>query len=140
METSKLAIFDIAANLTSTRFQGVYNGKKRHASDLQKVISRAFDGSVTHMIVSATHLHDLKEVLEIANLKSSFYCTYGVHPCNANEYIKRKMTLEDYFSQIEKAIQEAPPGKLVAIGECGLDYDRLSYTPKEIQHKYLNNL
>lgn len=39
---------------------------------------------------------------------------------------------EDHFEQLEALIREAGP-KCVAIGECGLDYDRLTYSDRDTQ-------
>ena len=45
------------------------------------------------------------------------------------------MTVEDYQARIESTIEEFKDrSKLVAIGECGLDYDRFNYADKETQH------
>jgi len=133
---SKWALFDIAANLTNERFQGKYNGKKKHLPDIDTVVARARKSNVTNMIVSATQLSDFGEVLSMAKKYDNTYCTFGIHPCTSNEYIKKNIPIDEYFKSIEKCIQEEMPnGKLVAIGECGLDYDRLFCSPKEHQNK-----
>ena len=40
----------------------------------------------------------------------------------------------EYMKSMEKLIADNPR-KVVAIGECGLDYDRLHFCPKDIQKK-----
>lgn len=37
---------------------------------------------------------------------------------------------------LEKLIRDAPPGKVVAVGECGLDYKRQQFCPPDVQRKY----
>lgn len=44
------------------------------------------------------------------------------------------MNSEDYFDKLRDLIREAGP-KCIAIGECGLDYDRLHFSPLEAQKK-----
>lgn len=41
--------------------------------------------------------------------------------------------MNSYFERIDKFIADAPPGKIVAVGECGLDYDRFEFADKESQ-------
>ena len=41
--------------------------------------------------------------------------------------------LEEYFVQIDQFIENATPGKIIAIGECGLDYDRYEFADKTCQ-------
>ena len=55
--------------------------------------------------------------------------TIGVHPCRANECGD---DVEGYIQMIRRTIDEElkDKSKLVAIGECGLDYDRLDYASK----------
>ena len=45
--------------------------------------------------------------------------------------------MEEYYLKIEDTIDTyfTDKSKLVAIGECGLDYDRFNYADKETQHK-----
>ena len=41
--------------------------------------------------------------------------------------------LDEYFVQIDQFIEQATPGKIIAIGECGLDYDRFEFADKTCQ-------
>ena len=41
--------------------------------------------------------------------------------------------LVEYYEAMVKLIKEAPPGKIVAIGKCGLDYSILNYADKTQQ-------
>ena len=45
--------------------------------------------------------------------------------------------MEEYKAKIESTIEDyfEDKSKLVAIGECGLDYDRFNFADKETQHK-----
>ena len=45
---------------------------------------------------------------------------------------KAEGTIEDYFQRMKDLIEELGP-KCAAIGECGLDYDRLKFSSKEQQ-------
>lgn len=82
-------------------------------------------------------VEDAKKSYELSKRGDGFYCTIGVHPCRATEVFKNGSTVEEYHKQIESVIDEhfTDKTKLVAIGECGLDYDRLNYADKETQHK-----
>ena len=68
-----------------------------------------------------------------------FYCTIGVHPCRANEPFKdikdgesKAEYLQKYIQKIEEILESSiKKEKFVAIGECGLDYDRFEYADKE---------
>ena len=41
--------------------------------------------------------------------------------------------LKKYFMKIERFIKNAPEGKIIAIGKCGLDYDILETSDKKSQ-------
>ena len=80
-----------------------------------------------------------------------FFCTVGVHPCRANEpfndfkkdqeagaYSGPELSKEDivarYIEKIDKMLEKAERrDKFIAIGECGLDYDRFEYADKDTQ-------
>jgi Tat protein secretion system quality control protein TatD with DNase activity len=65
-----------------------------------------------------------------------FLCTVGVHPTRCDEF-KDPNTgkiSEEHAQQLVKLIEEHR-GTVVAVGECGLDYDRLEFCSKEQQLK-----
>lgn len=59
------------------------------------------------------------------------YFTCGVHPTCCNEYQESEAVVEARLVETIRSGLKA--GKLVAIGEAGLDYDRLQFCTKELQ-------
>eukprot|EP00792_Barthelona_sp_PAP020_P009212 TRINITY_DN3279_c5_g2_i1.p1 TRINITY_DN3279_c5_g2~~TRINITY_DN3279_c5_g2_i1.p1 ORF type:complete len:299 (+),score=91.89 TRINITY_DN3279_c5_g2_i1:496-1392(+) len=125
-----MKFIDIGANLTSGQYSGYYWGgkTKHHDSDVETVIQRALDNNVEHMVVTIGSLKDLKEAKKLfSNEALSF--TIGIHPTRA----------KDVANNIEKVVDglleeyNRNPDRYVAVGELGLDYDRLQFSPIEDQ-------
>lgn len=86
------------------------------------------------MLFSAGHIEDAVVSLEMAKQSPDYYATIGCHPCRANEAVGKGMTVAKYQEEVEKIIDNLEDkSKLIAIGECGLDYDRFHYADKETQ-------
>uniref|UniRef100_A0A7S3ND43 Uncharacterized protein n=1 Tax=Euplotes harpa TaxID=151035 RepID=A0A7S3ND43_9SPIT len=134
---SDIKLFDIAANLSDETFRGIYNGKKYHDEDFDVVIQRARDYGVEKFLFAAGYIEDAKISYDLSTKLEDAYITIGVHPCRATEVFKNDGSVEQYQAAIEDTIQTyfTAGSKLLAIGECGLDYDRLNYADKETQLK-----
>lgn len=138
---SKMAkkFIDIGINLTDAQFRGIYHGKQAHESDLVDVIDRARQSGMTKMLVTGSTLSDSKEALELCTSYSQqgileLYSTVGVHPCQAAEY---DAEFHGDLNPIKALAQSSSYVK--AFGEIGLDYDRLHYSPADVQRKYFKN-
>lgn len=116
-------------------YQGVYHGNKKHEADLDLVLKRAWDGGLSKMIITGTSLSDSKTALELAKTNKQLYCTVGCHPTRCGEFEKDGTDPDAY---LESLLQLALDNRdnVVAIGECGLDYDRTHFCPPDIQRKY----
>jgi TatD DNase family protein len=132
---SSRQLIDIAANLLDPMFQGIYRGNLKHKPDLDIVLARAAAFDVQHIIITAGSLSEARDAAQMVKAYPKFRLshTVGVHPTRAKE-------LEDggskYFQELlEEALLGSKEGRVVAVGECGLDYDRLEFCSKEIQLK-----
>ncbi|XP_062167205.1 uncharacterized protein LOC133873512 [Alnus glutinosa] len=129
-------MIDIAVNFTDGMFKGIYNGKQCHVSDIAAVLSRAWTAGVDRIIVTGGSLEESKDALAIAETDGRLFCTVGVHPTRCKEF-EESGDPENHFQALLSLAREGiEKGKVVAIGECGLDYDRLHFCPAEIQKKY----
>lgn len=108
-----MQLVDIGANLTHASF----------GADADEVIFRARQAGVSQIIVTGTTAEESRKALDLAARHSGLYSTAGVHPhhareCNSGTISSLKVLLED--------------PRVVAVGECGLDFNR-NYSPHPAQ-------
>jgi TatD DNase family protein len=104
-------------------------------SDRDAVIQRARDVSIEAIITIGSDLESCKSAIELSEKYDIIYTAIGIHPHDAKDF-----TEEIYLKLKEWATPPNPPlskegirgGKVVAIGETGLDY-HYENSPKEIQ-------
>jgi TatD DNase family protein len=130
-----LSYFDAAFNMTDEMFNGVYFGKNRHPPDMHRVLQRASQCNVTHMLATPGSLSQLKETLHIARAHPYIFVTAGVHPTRCREFEADGSSADEYLAEL-KALIQSHESKIVAVGECGLDYARTEFCDKETQMKY----
>uniref|UniRef100_A0A914VDK5 Deoxyribonuclease TATDN1 n=1 Tax=Plectus sambesii TaxID=2011161 RepID=A0A914VDK5_9BILA len=107
-------LVDIGANLAHPNYH----------KDLDQVIERAKAAGVVKVMVTGTSMKSSKSALELAKKHSGFlYATAGVHPHDAKEFT------ETTVAELE---QLAAAPECVAIGECGLDFNR-NFSPQDQQ-------
>ena len=84
---------------------------KDYDKDLEEVIKRLKETD-THTIVIGTDLESSKKAVELADKHEEIYAAIGVHPVDK--------PLKDFdISKFEELVKNS---KVVAIGECGLDF------------------
>jgi TatD DNase family protein len=110
-----MQLVDIGANLTHASFR----------EDLDAVLVRAREHGVSSIVVTGASVAESRRAVQIADAHG-LYATAGVHPHNARE-------CDDSTLPALRAIASHP--RVVAIGECGLDYNR-NYSPHPAQEKW----
>lgn len=103
MESHSPQYFDIAANLTDLRFQGIYNSKMYHSCDLERVFKRCQQFNVSHLLIASGDTEDLLKAYSLCKKSSTFYTTAGLHPCRANQAVDN---LPEYFADLEAKINQ----------------------------------
>jgi TatD DNase family protein len=147
---------DIGANLMDERYtDGIYYGKKRHEQDFDLVLDRALEQGVTHIILTAGTLQESRNAVQMVEIYRNKWeeennngnpplflgCTVGVHPTRCQQEfvdnLKDGQTADDILNELAELLSHgADRGYVVAIGEFGLDYDRLEFAPKDVQLEF----
>nr|GAT47833.1 deoxyribonuclease tatd [Mycena chlorophos] len=128
---------DVGVNLTDPVFRGKYRGKQRHEDDMDAMMQRAESAGVASQIITGTSLSESREAAELAK-RYGHYFTIGCHPTRVAEFTAFKGGPGAYLAALDTLVASNLKGKgrVVAIGECGLDYDRLHFASEELQRKY----
>ncbi|WMY74192.1 3'-5' ssDNA/RNA exonuclease TatD [Buttiauxella selenatireducens] len=114
-------MFDIGVNLTSSQF----------AKDHVDVVARAQLAGVSGMLLTGTNIHESRQALLLAQQYQGCWSTAGVHPHDASHW----------QDETADAIRElAGASEVVAIGECGLDFNRNFSTPAEQERAFTAQL
>ncbi|MDH5611744.1 MAG: TatD family hydrolase [Gammaproteobacteria bacterium] len=107
---------DIGVNLTGHLFR----------DDLNEVLKRAMQAGIEEMIVTGTDVEHSRAAIELCQQHpQQLYATAGVHPHHADEYTS------DTSRQLAELGKE---NCVLAMGECGLDYNR-NFSTRENQRK-----
>ncbi|ETI47161.1 hypothetical protein, variant 6 [Phytophthora nicotianae] len=111
-------------------------------SDLTAILARAKTFGVDKIIVTGGNLEESHKALQLAkehegNGLPQLFSTVGVHPTRCSEFEANGKDPDTYFAELLAVCEQGQKeGKVVAIGECGLDYDRLEFCDKATQLKY----
>ncbi|MGG1637979.1 TatD family hydrolase [Paenibacillus sp. NRS-1760] len=110
-------IIDIGVNLMHRSYN----------QDREQVVERAAANGVSPLVITGTSLRNSMEAARYAGrLPGKLYSTAGVHPHDAKSCTDETM---------KKLKQLAVQPQVVAIGECGLDYNR-DFSPRDVQRKW----
>lgn len=117
----------------------MHRGKQKHPDDFSAVLGRAKAAGVEQQIITGGSLSESRAALKLAR-EHNLFATTGCHPTRSSEV--GRMPEGQYMRQLDKLIAdnlyrpgEGPKGRCVAVGECGLDYDRLFRAGKDDQKK-----
>lgn len=107
-------MIDIGVNLTSSRFD----------KDRDEVVAHAQQAGVSGMIFTGTNVEESQAAADLAARYPGYaYATAGVHPHDAKSVDPANLTM------IRQLAQRA---EVMAIGECGLDFNR-DFSPRPQQ-------
>lgn len=109
-------IIDTHAHLMFEQFEG----------KVEEVIARAKAAGVEKIVNAGCGIESSRQSIEMADKYEGLYATVGCHPYDAAD------VTEELMAEWEKLINENK--KIVAVGECGLDYVKAKVDP-EIQKK-----
>jgi TatD DNase family protein len=93
------------------------------AGDLDSLLARAQENGVHRIITICTTVEGTQRAIQLAESHPMIWATVGVHPSNAME------APDDFIEALRTAARHP---RVVAIGECGLDYHRL---PGRMMHE-----
>jgi TatD DNase family protein len=106
-------MIDIGVNLTNSRFD----------NDIEQVINRALAVNVDAMIVTGTNIEQSQKAQQLTQqYPHCLYATAGIHPHDASTFNDKSVT------QLQTLLDDK---RVVAVGECGLDFNRNFSTPAE---------
>lgn len=111
-------MFDIGVNLTSSQF----------AKDVRQVVERAHAAGVKGMLITGTNLRQSEAASHLAQQYRGYcWSTVGVHPHDASSW-------DPHVAQHIHQIAQRP--EVVAVGECGLDFNRNFSTPAQQEEAF----
>lgn len=112
-ENNKATFIDIGVNLTNSRFD----------KDREMVIENAINAGVIGQIITGTSAKESKQAFELTQNHPNLFSTAGCHPHDAKDFTA------EHLNQLKHLLEHE---KVVAVGECGLDFNR-NFSPPDIQ-------
>lgn len=115
-------MFEIGLNLTSNQFD----------KDRTDVVERARTAGLSGMLITGTSMEESIQAQALAAQYPDFcWSTAGVHPHQASSW-------NEHAAQALRQLASSP--QVVAIGECGLDFNRNFSTPSDQERAFTAQL
>lgn len=105
-----------------------------YKDDLDQVIQRSLDASVTTIINVGVDVEKSEIAAKLESNKVKFYSTIGIHP---HEAFRLASLAQGDINKLEQ-IYLSNPAKIIAVGECGLDYAQDNSYNGYNDHNYYN--
>jgi TatD DNase family protein len=115
MSSAHPTLIDIGVNLTHASFR----------DDREEVIARAVAAGVRTMILTGTSVAGSQRALDLVRGRAELRATTGVHPHDARNADA---------AQLETLRRLIARSECVAVGECGLDFNR-DFSPRPVQER-----
>lgn len=117
-------MIDIGANLTNGRFR----------KDLPQVLRRAHAAGVEAVLITGTSMRASRDALQLMQQRQpqspvTLFTTVGVHPHDTKDFQEDGSTVREMRELVQRH-----PGVVVAVGECGLDFNR-DFSPRDMQER-----
>ena len=100
--------------------------------DRIETIERARKTGVSFFVQVGASLNDSRQAVELANQYDDMVVSAGIHPHEAHKYaqvqsskfkVQNERNLADDIAEL-KQIAQRQDGKVIAVGECGLDFGK----------------
>lgn len=114
-------IHEIIENLTPVHEKWLKGG----INDVEQVIAEAKEVGVTRAMCVGTSAPDSELAVRFVDGRDNMWASIGIHPHEAQDHIDHPEKLQLFEGLVEKP-------KVMAIGECGLDF-YYNHSPKEAQ-------
>jgi len=113
-----MELIDTHCHLTFEQLAGIVDA----------VLQRSINAGVSSWITVGTDTNENKKALSLSDKYENLYAALGIHPHEA------KKTNEADLKELQQQAKSAEGGKVVAIGETGLDY-HYDFSPPTEQQK-----
>eukprot|EP00158_Paraphelidium_tribonemae_P005875 Partr_v1_DN27569_c0_g1_i2_m30385 putative TatD DNase domain containing len=119
-------------------FRGMYRGKLAHIDDSAIVINRSVEAGVTNWLLTGTCLETSRQCILLASdITRNFpqlHCrsTVGCHPTESARFEPNPHMYVEELRQLVISNRST----VAAVGELGLDYDRLEFCPAHTQREF----
>lgn len=126
-------MFDTHAHLNFNRFK----------KNLEEVIEASRQAGVEYFVVPGTDIDSSEKALEIARNHENIYAAVGIHPHHLAPLVILEERSDDRISKdalLKRLLQDDTQGKIVAIGEIGLDrhvYEQTKYEDYYIDEAFM---
>lgn len=104
--------FDAGVNLFNERFD----------QDRDAVVERARQKQISELLLISSDIAETQKNISYCHQDKAIYCTAGVHPHHASS------VAPDWLESLKLLLQQR---QVVALGECGLDFNRNFSTPEQ---------